>query len=448
VSAPPSVLLVAGGGGDGGGGDGSAAELVDALLALSYRVRQVATVEEALAQLPGDPADLLLAPAEAMAARLGETSTRPAPPAGVPPGDASATAWGTTATGSATGLLVYAHEAQGLRGSIAAGLRDFLLPPFEPDLVRIRVEAVLERVQSREERADEAKREELLKLERDLQIGRTIQQGFLPATLPQPKGWEITACFQPAREVAGDFYDAFYMINKRRVGFVIADVCDKGVGAALFMSLFRTLVRSNAQHNTSLGWMDPSSGSITEDKDWLKGDPAQRRQSLPTIGTGALMNAVAGTNDYITENHMEQGYFATMFFGVLDPNSGALVYINGGHNPPVLHRSDGRQELLKPTGPAVGMLPGVKFKMGQARLDPGDVLYAYTDGVTDARSPSGAFFTERRLFDIVAAGAPSAQALVDDVERQVTAHIAHAPQFDDITMLAIRRVPLPDDADA
>ncbi len=128
-----------------------------------------------------------------------------------------------------------------------------------------------------------------------------------------------------------------------------------------------------------------------------------------------------------------------MFFGVLDPVSGALVYINGGHNPPVLHRVDGTQTYLKPTGPAVGMLPGVTFKMGNARLDPGDLLYAYTDGVTDARSPTGAFFTEKRLFEVVAAGAASAHALVDDIEAQLKAHIAEAPQFDDITMMALRR---------
>jgi phosphoserine phosphatase RsbU/P len=107
----------------------------------------------------------------------------------------------------------------------------------------------------------------------------------------------------------------------------------------------------------------------------------------------------------------------------------------------VLHRADGTQVYLKPTGPAVGMLPGVKFKMGQAKLEPGDLLFAYTDGVTDARSPSGAFFSERRLFDVVSAGSPTAQALVDDVAAQLTAHIAEAPQFDDITMLAVRRAP-------
>jgi phosphoserine phosphatase RsbU/P len=420
VSAATSVIVV-------DGGAAAALDLVDSLRSLGYGVRRLATVEAAQASQAAGPADLVLVHADALAPS---------------PSGADVDGWGTAASGASTGLLVFGHEAQQLKASIARGLRDFLLPPFDPELVQVRIEAVLERVKGRDERADDAKREELLKLERDLQIGRTIQAGFLPTALPQADGWEIDAFFRPAREVAGDFYDAFYMVNRRRIGFVIADVCDKGVGAALFMSLFRTLVRSNAQHNTSLGWMDAGSGSIADDKDWLKGGPAQRRQSLPNIGTGALLNAVVGTNDYITENHMEQGYFATMFFGVLDPSNGALVYINGGHNPPVLHRADGSQVYLKPTGPAVGMLPGVKFKMGQAKLEPGDVLFAYTDGVTDARAPDGAFFGERRLFELVAGGAPSAQALVEDVAAQLTAHIAEAPQFDDITMLALRRAPL------
>jgi phosphoserine phosphatase RsbU/P len=281
--------------------------------------------------------------------------------------------------------------------------------------------------------------EELLKLERDIQIGRSIQLGFLPASLPQPQGWEIAARFQPAREVAGDFYDAFEMTNGRRLGFLIADVCDKGVGAALFMALFRTLIRSNAQQNTSLGWMDAKSSSVTESSDWLKGDPSQRRQSLPSIGTGALMHAVSGTNDYIAENHMEQGYFATLFMGVLDPSNGSLIYINGGHNPPVLLRADGTSEMLKPTGPAVGMFPGAKFTIAQARLRPGDTLYTYTDGVPDARSPSEEFWGMGRLRQHLQGGVASAEALVATITADLQAHIGSAAQFDDITMLALRR---------
>lgn len=338
-------------------------------------------------------------------------------------------------------VLAYSDgNSKALKALVEAGL-DYLLPPFDPVFVKGRLNASLARRAFREKQRAENEYEVLLKLERDVQIGRDIQRGFLPQTLPQPPGWELTACFHPAREVAGDFYDAFYLINKRRLGFLIADVCDKGVGAALFMALFRTLIRSGAQHHTSLGWMDPRSVSVTENKDWLKGDPSERRQSLPTIGTGSLMNGIAGTNDYITENHLESGYFATVFFGMLDPSNGSLIYINGGHNPPVIIRKEGAQAFLKPTGPAVGMLPGVQFKMGQTRLGPGDILYLYTDGVTDARSPEGAFFSEGRLFSLLGQGAPSAQALVDEVERQLKEHIGNAAQFDDITMMALHRIP-------
>ena len=101
-----------------------------------------------------------------------------------------------------------------------------------------------------------SERENLLKLERDVQIARKIQESFLPGELPQPAGWEIAARFHPAREVAGDFYDSFQLTQGRRVALVIADVCDKGVGAALFMALFRSLYRAYSQQNYSMRWTD------------------------------------------------------------------------------------------------------------------------------------------------------------------------------------------------
>ena len=309
--------------------------------------------------------------------------------------------------------------------------------------------------------APETTRDELLKLERDIQIGREIQQGFLPASLPEPSGWQVSAAFRPAREVAGDFYDVFYMAKGRRLGFVMADVCDKGVGAALFMALFRTLVRSNAQQTNSLSWLDsnsPAGGSrraksanggssgidsagsrVDDAEEWLTGSAFTARNRLPSIGSGALLNAVAGTNDYVVENHMSQGYFVTLFFGVLDFSNGQLLYINAGHNPPAIVRSDGTLELLRPSGPAVGIVSNARFEIRQARLEPGEVLYTYTDGVTEARSATGEFFGESRLFDALRNGAASAQELVDDLEARLEAHTAGSEQYDDITMLALRR---------
>ncbi len=270
--------------------------------------------------------------------------------------------------------------------------------------------------------------------ERDLQIARRIQASFLPEELPQPPGWEIAACFHPARQVAGDFYDVFPLVQNRRVGLVIADVCDKGVGAALYMALFRTLVRAFAQQHYSLRWMD------TLSDDWLTADPNERRRAIPSTGTTALRNAVRLTNNYIARTHGRANMFATLFFGVLNPANGSLVYVNGGHEPPVIVGSAGVKARLTPTGPAVGVLPDLDFDIREAQLAPGDILVAFTDGVTEARSPDRQFFTVQRLYSLLAEPAPSAAALLDRIEARVREHMAGVDQSDDITMLAVRRV--------
>ena len=407
------------------------AAIGEGLGSMGFEVERVDSSAQALAAAAEGAADMLLLPAS-----LWPES-----------GPELARSLGDVAASSRPGIVLYAGDAETLEERFAPDsfaefpVYDFVVHPVDTALLEHRLDMVIEAKRVVAAREDSANRELLLKLERDVQIGREIQLGFLPETLPQPEGWEISARFHPAREVAGDFYDAFYMVNERRLGFLIADVCDKGVGAALFMALFRTLVRSNAQQNISLGWMDSHSGSVTDDKDWLRGDPGERRKSLPNIGTGSLMHAMSGTNDYITSTHMAQGYFATMFFGMLDPSNGSLIYINGGHNPPMIVRSSGEPVFLKPTGPAVGMLPGATFKLGHTRLELGDILYLYTDGVPDARSVDGTFYSEQRLYDIVARGASSAQALVSDIDARLKAHIGDAPQFDDITMLAVRRTP-------
>jgi phosphoserine phosphatase RsbU/P len=299
------------------------------------------------------------------------------------------------------------------------------------------------------------------KLERDLQIARQIQASFLPEELPQFPGWELAARFQPAREVSGDFYDAFPLTNNRRLGFVIADVCDKGIGAALFMALFRTLIRAFAQQHYSLSWTDALGGKEAVPgarRSVLGGEAAgrpasalpstERRapsaapkapRSLPSIGSGALKNAVSLTNAYILRNHGQTGMFATLFFGVLDPATGSLAYVNCGHNPPILIGQSGRTARLTATGPALGIMPDADFVLQQAHLDPGDLLTAYTDGVTEARNPRGEFYSDAQLLSLVQPGARSAEALLDRIEESVRAHVDGGEPSDDITMLAARR---------
>lgn len=290
---------------------------------------------------------------------------------------------------------------------IELGADDYLPKPFNPILLRARVEASLSRKYLHD-------RERLYaqSLERELEIGRQIQQSFLPATLPQPPGWEIAVRFRPARQVAGDFYDA-YELPAGRIGLVIADVCGKGVGAALFMALFRSLLRAYAER-------------------------AGNSPSSP--GVAILTEAMTATNRYITYVHKSAHMFASVFFGVLDPKSGMLHYVNAGHLPPVVSRVDGTTERLLPTAPAIGLLPASRFPVDQVRLEPGDLLVAFTDGVTEARDVKRDFFSEERLLRLIDGTYSSASSVLDAIDREVESYSADTSAFDDLTLLAVRHV--------
>jgi sigma-B regulation protein RsbU (phosphoserine phosphatase) len=279
---------------------------------------------------------------------------------------------------------------------------------------------------------------ELLKVERDVQVGHNIQANFLPKNeeLPRPKGWEIVTCLHPARQVAGDFYDTFEMTHDR-IGFLIADVCDKGVGAALFMALMRSLTRAFAQQHYAVdlaGVLENEQGGLDRAK--------ESNVVLPSVGSLALEKGVQLTNDYVATNHGSLAMFATMFFGVLNPASGSVLYINGGHNPPIIVDAQGQVKArLDPTGPAVGMFAGATFEIHRVQLAPGDSLVCFTDGVPDARDPDNKLFGEKHLLDLVSAPAPSAEALLKRIESELFAHISSADQFDDITMMIVRHTP-------
>jgi phosphoserine phosphatase RsbU/P len=335
-------------------------------------------------------------------------------------------------------MLATPEEMPQLEQALDLGAEDYLLTPFSPTLLKARLNSELKRLPDYEQ--DYLKKVLMnAKYERDLQIGRQIQGDFLPDALPEPRGWEICAYFHPAREVAGDFYDAFPLAQNRRVGVVVADVCDKGVGAALFMALIRSLIRAFAQQHMSLRWMD----FLGDDP--LGATPAQgrgtRQRALPSTGTSSLKNAVVLTSNYIATTHAQSNMFATAFFGVLDQASGAFGYVNGGHNPPVFCGKDGIKARLKPTGPAVGMLPNADYDIGQIQFEPGDYLLIFTDGVTDARNPAGELFNEKRLLRLLDPPIASAKELLDRIVDALREHIGTADQFDDITMMVIRRVP-------
>jgi two-component system response regulator len=312
---------------------------------------------------------------------------------------------------------------------IEMGAEDYLPKPFNPVLLKARINACLEKKRLRDMEQLYAKSMEL-----ELEIGQQIQRGFFPNALPQLPGWEIAAFFQAARQVAGDFYDAFLLCNGKQVGLVIADVCDKGVGSALFMVLFRSLIRvfSGQTH-----LCDHLCESFIAASQKTAGDMIIQQETIDIDQTSALI-AVALTNDYIEKNHSDMGMFVTLFFGVLNPETGFLSYINAGHEPLFIVRPTGVKVSLQPTGPAVGMMPDAKFKIEHVQLEPGDILIGYTDGVTEARSSNGELYTKKRLQSLLEQPVASATELLERIKTSLFNYTENAPQSDDITLLAVQ----------
>lgn len=270
-------------------------------------------------------------------------------------------------------------------------------------------------------------------LDNELSSGRNMQQNFLPAQLLKLPGWEFAAFFRPARQVSGDFYDVFSFADGR-VGLVIADVCDKGVGAALFMALFRSLVRIFSGQFEAARWPASQRSLSVRPPDPAGGEDEKRQLRRRVRQTVEL------TNKYIADNHGDLGMFATLFFGVLDPDTGVLTYLNGGHEPPLITRaSGGIKSFLRPTGPAVGVQANLTFGVSEALLEPGETLLGFTDGVTEAASPGGFFFDRHRLTTLLDPPSGSAEKLIGKIAAAVETHIGRGEQFDDIALMAVRR---------
>jgi serine phosphatase RsbU (regulator of sigma subunit) len=250
------------------------------------------------------------------------------------------------------------------------------------------------------------------RLERELQLAREIQRTFLPRSLPQVPGWEVDTRWRTARQVGGDFYDCF-MLADGKVCLVIADVADKGMPAALYMTLVRTLVRAAAKDHLS-----PSA-------------------------------VLQGVNDILVPDS-QQGMFVTVFFAVLTTDSGELVYANAGQNPPywVRHREADLIPLEK-SGMALGVLEGNRIEQRTITLQDGDFLVMYTDGLTEAVSAAGELFGEERLIGAVQRavfnagqdehGLP-ADSLIDRLDQQVSEFVGNAPRADDLTLLVLKKI--------
>ncbi|MCC7118125.1 MAG: SpoIIE family protein phosphatase [Anaerolineales bacterium] len=288
---------------------------------------------------------------------------------------------------------------------IELGAEDYLPKPFEPTLLKARIQSCLEKKHLRD-----LQNLYLKSLENELNIARDIQKEFLPAELPKVEGWEIAAYFKAAKEVAGDFYDAF-ILPDGNLAFVVADVCDKGIGAALYMTLFRSLIRATANASAAL-------------------TPAQR-----------LQHSVSLTNDYVAETHESANMFATIFIGILESQSGKLFYINGGNESALVAGKDGAVHAeLACTGPVIGAIPGASFAVEEVELAADDLLVAFTDGIPDTQNSAKEFFGKEKMFKILKSHNAKPGDFINKMEEALQAFIGSAEQFDDITLLAIKKV--------
>lgn len=248
------------------------------------------------------------------------------------------------------------------------------------------------------------------RLERELDLASEIQASFLPDCCPFVPGLQIEAFYRAARQVGGDFYDFIELppatpASAPRFGVVIADVTDKGVPAALFMALSRTLLRASA----------------------IDGRPPvavlQRANRLILADSRA-------------------GLFVTCFYAQIDPATGQIAFANGGHNYPLLYRhATGQVTPLAAQGIVLGIIPDPHFAPGELTLEPGDVLLFYTDGITEAMNPERELFGDDRLAAVLRATHHQTPAeIVAAVLAAVNAFAGDAPQADDMTMVVIKRV--------
>lgn len=245
----------------------------------------------------------------------------------------------------------------------------------------------------------------------DLEIGRQIQADFFPAVLEEIEGWEIYPYFKPARQVSGDFYDVFRINNSGYTAFIIGDVCDKGVGAALFMVLFRSLLRAY---------------SLKENKF--------------TNVSSFLEYIISSTNNYIADTHSKANMFAAIFYGIIDPGNNEIYYINGGLEAPIILNSSGTViHRLAPTGPVVGMFSDMNFVVKSVSLNPGDIFFAYTDGTTEAKNGSRELFGEESLLETISSPWSSGFSMLYNLNTQLDRHIGKQDQYDDVTQFVLRR---------
>ncbi len=291
-------------------------------------------------------------------------------------------------------------EIQDKVQAFAVGGVDYITKPFQFEEVLARVEThlALRRLQEQLRDANRI-------LQRELALAGKVQASFLPSELPVPARWQITAALKPASQTSGDFYDAI-PLPEGRLGLLVADVVDKGVGAALFMALSWILIRTYAMEH-----------------------PTQPELVLSTVNHRVL-----------AETQTDQ--FVTVFYGILDPAAGTLTYCNAGHPPPYLFgpRHGAAARPLNRTGMPLGAIETATWEQATVQIDPGDVLVLYSDGITDAENSQRVSFGHAGLKATVRASlGRSAQEIQNALLTEIEQFVSEALQVDDVALMVVVR---------
>ena len=304
-------------------------------------------------------------------------------------------------------IMVSAYGDMGnIRQAMNNGAFDFATKPIDLDDLSLTIEKAIAQIEYIKRMEQEHKQLEGIK--DDLAIASQIQQSILPRIFPPfpdcVDKLDIAASMYAAKDVGGDFYD-FFRIDDDHIGFVMADVSGKGIPAAIFMAVSRTIIRTTAIQGMS---------------------PAE---------------CLIHSNDLIAKESYN-GMFVTVFYGIYNIQTGEITYCNAGHNAPCILKKNGQVEALPiSSNLVVGILEGYEFIEDKCRLEPGDTLFTFTDGVTEAMDVNFKMFGEDRMqANLTKSSLQTCQQIIDAMKADVAAFTEDAEQSDDITMLALKRL--------
>ena len=303
-------------------------------------------------------------------------------------------------------IMVSAYgDMKNIRQAMNNGAFDFATKPIDMDDLSVTIEKAIEQIRFVHE--SQKAHTQLESLKKDLTTARDIQQYILPQVFPpfpeESDKMDVYASMEAAKDIGGDFYD-FFRIDDERFAFVIADVCGKGIPAALFMAVSRTMIRSKGSQ------CDNAGECLTE-------------------------------SNRLLASYSVDCMFLTVFYAIYNTNTGFITYCNAGHNPPHLLRANGTiEELPMACNMIVGAFDNIEYKEDTLQLEHGDTLVMFTDGVTEAMNGAEQEFGVERLDNILSGMAgKGCQQIVEAVKAGVRDFVDGAEQSDDITMLVLKR---------